>query len=312
MAPNTSKSEFTTENAYDYNRSSTLRWIVSHVWRYKLVFIGFVTTFLLAFIAFSYPRILIGQAADEIISPSGGNRLIWLSVGVLLLLTLDGILSLVGALLNEVIARRFERDARDELYTSLLGKSQAFHDRQRVGDIMARANDDTQALATMISPGLLFLVVDLIMGFTVPIIMIALVSWQLMLVPILFVLTYALLVRQYVAKLGPVIGQQRGQFGVLNAGLEETISGIEVVKAASQEMFERFKFRNNARRYRDLFVQQGRIEALYLSAVALGVFVQIGFLVDDCEDALCTGETKLYQRNGKQRHKRREAQQAHQ
>ncbi|MEL7235601.1 MAG: ABC transporter ATP-binding protein, partial [Chloroflexota bacterium] len=91
-------------------------------------------------------------------------------------------------------------------------------------------------------------------------------------------LTYALLVRQYVAKLGPVIGQQRGQFGVLNAGLEETISGIEVVKAASQEMFERFKFRNNARRYRDLFVQQGRIEALYLPLLAYGFAFGLMFL----------------------------------
>ena len=44
--------------------------------------------------------------------------------------------------------------ARDELYASLLGKSQAFHDRQRVGDIMARATDDVNQLSSMMAPGL--------------------------------------------------------------------------------------------------------------------------------------------------------------
>jgi len=153
------------------------------------------------------------------------------------------VLSLVGALFNEALAKRFERDARDELFTSLLGKSQTFHDRQRVGDIMARATDDTQSLSTMVSPGLLFIIVDLIFGFTVPTIFIATVNWQLVLVPVLFIAIYAVLVRSYVNRLSPVVTQQRALFGKMNAGLEETITGIEVVKAASQEMFERFKFR---------------------------------------------------------------------
>ncbi|MCZ7667165.1 MAG: hypothetical protein M5U34_08080 [Chloroflexi bacterium] len=38
---------------------------------------------------------------------------------------------------NEVVAQRMERDTRDELYVSLLGKDQSFHGRQRIGDIMA-------------------------------------------------------------------------------------------------------------------------------------------------------------------------------
>ena len=35
----------------------------------------------------------------------------------------------------------------------LLGKSQTFHSRQRTGDIMARATDDTGLLSEMVVPG---------------------------------------------------------------------------------------------------------------------------------------------------------------
>ena len=58
-----------------------------------------------------------------------------------------------GAWASEFLAQRLERDARDELYLSLLGKSQTFHNRQRVGDIMARATNDVRQLNDMIEPG---------------------------------------------------------------------------------------------------------------------------------------------------------------
>ena len=45
---------------------------------------------------------------------------------------------------SEIIGQRLERDTREELYTSLLGKSMEFHDRQSVGDIMARATNDVR------------------------------------------------------------------------------------------------------------------------------------------------------------------------
>ncbi len=265
------KSEFTAANTYPYNRKNAVAWIASHIWQYKFVFLGMLIAYLIAWTAFSYPRLLIGQAADEIANPSGGRLILWLSLGVLVLLVLDGIMSVVGAFSNEILAKRFERDARHELYTSLLAKDQTFHDRQRAGDIMARANDDTQMLSTMVSPGLLFILVDTIMGFIIPIVFIATVNIQLALIPVLFIAVYVVLARLYINQLGPVVTDQREQFGTLNAGLEETISGIEVVKAASQELFERYKFRRNARHFRDLFVEQGRIEALYLPLLAFGI-----------------------------------------
>ena len=51
------------------------------------------------------------------------------------------------------IGTSFAADARQELYASLLGKSQTVFDRLRVGDLMARATDDVSQLSDMIVPG---------------------------------------------------------------------------------------------------------------------------------------------------------------
>jgi ABC-type multidrug transport system fused ATPase/permease subunit len=52
-----------------------------------------------------------------------------------------------------------ERDIRDELYLSLLGKSMTFHNLQPVGDTMARSTNDVREVNYMFSPG-----VNLVVG----------------------------------------------------------------------------------------------------------------------------------------------------
>ena len=271
------KREWSVDGAYPYNQRSPLRWIMSHIWRYRLFASVTLIAYVAAWLAYAQARVVIGNAAAEIVEPSSASGLTMLALGVMGLLVADGVFMLLGSFSAENIAARFEADARDELYASLLGKSQAFHDRQRVGDIMARATDDTSQLASMIVPGG-SMIFEALLGIIVPLAFTAMINVQLVLVPLAFVLTFIIAVRRYMRRLGPVIGEQRAQFGKLNAGLEETISGIEVVKASAREVFEQAKFRGNARRYRDLFVQQGRIEARYLPLLFFGIAFGLTFL----------------------------------
>ena len=271
------KSEFTIEGAREYDRSSPVRWIISHCWEHKQYFFFGLFGFLSAYIAFSTARMLFGEAAQLIVDNAGAAAVVGVSLGVLLASVWDGIGSLIGSLSLVILGNRLERDARHELYISLLGKSQTFHDQQRVGDIMARATDDVRQLNAVIQPGVIF-VFDMVLGFVVPITFIATVNLELLLVPMLFVVTYIVVVRRYIRNLEPVVMQQRQQYGVLNAGLEETISGIEIVKVAAQELEERKKFRRNAKKFRDFFVQQGKIEAAYLPLLMYGVAFGLMFL----------------------------------
>ncbi len=273
----TDKGEFTVANAYPYKRSSVLRWILSHVLRYKRLLFGALTLYFAAWFSFSLSRLFLGRAVDEIVNPTGDNGVLMVALGVLGVMVADSLSSLIGSLSIETIAQRLARDSREELYLSLLGKSQTFHDQQRVGDIMARATDDVNQLNAMINPGVLF-ISELVLGFTVPVISLATLNWQLTLVPLGFIAIYIVVVRLYFNRLSPVIQERRNAFGRMNAALEETISGIEIVKASAQEGFERTKFYNNAGTVRDLLVQQGHIEARYLPVLFYGFALGFTFL----------------------------------
>jgi ATP-binding cassette subfamily B protein len=91
------------------------------------------------------------------------------------------------------------------------------------------------------------------------------------LVPLIFTVLMAITIADYNRRLKPVSIALRDQFGTMNAGLAETIAGIEVVKANAREPKEWESFSRNARLYRDHFVEQGEIQARYLPMLAFTV-----------------------------------------
>ena len=269
------RGEFIVQHAYRYDHRSTGRWILSHIWRYRVYGLVTAVGFIAAWSAYSQAQVMIGNALE--IALAGSGELWVIALIIFALLACDGLGMLIGSLSAENIAARFEADARRELYASLLAKSKVFHDRQRVGDLMARATDDAAQLSSMIVPGGT-LMYETVLGIVVPLAFMIGINVELALVPLLFVAAYIIVGRRYVRRLSPVIDEQRAQFGRMNAGLEEAISGIEVVKATVREAFERSRFHRNARLFRDLFVRQGQIESLYIPLLLYGIALGMTFL----------------------------------
>ncbi len=276
QSPN-GNSEFSVAGEIKYNRSGAKRWVLSHLLLYKRYLFTFLIAALATNILFSALPRLTGLAFDEVLKPQpSAQLLLWYALGALGIVVARGFIDLTNSFSVETLGQRMERDARQELYISLLGKSQTFHNRQRVGDIMARASNDIRQLNPMMNPGV-SLIVESIMAIIAPMIFISTIKPQLLLAPVLFVIVYIFALRHYVKRLNPVSARQRMQFGELNAGLNETISGIEVVKSMAQEEQEKGKFVRNATAYRDSFVEQGEIQARYLPLLLLGFALTIAF-----------------------------------
>ncbi|NIO68852.1 MAG: ATP-binding cassette domain-containing protein, partial [Anaerolineae bacterium] len=227
---------------------------------------------------YSFIQVFVGRGFDLIATPGWGtDQLLVLALSVMGSALGQGLTGLARNYSFEFLAQRIERDARDELYVSLLGKSQTFHGRQRIGDIMARATNDVRMLNLMFSPGLM-LIIDSAMAIVVPIVLIGRLKLELLLVPAIFLILLAITVADYNRRLKPVSIAQREQFGTMNAGLAEAIAGIEIVKANVQERYEWDKFTHNARLFRDYFVQQGEIQARYLPMLMFSLAWAGGFL----------------------------------
>jgi len=272
------KREFRIEDEYEYDQSSPVRWIVSHLLRYKRFLFTFVGGMLLAQLANTTIRTTVGTAFNIVLGENSTPAdLIPIVIIFVVIIVLRFAGDLGGSWSAEVLGNRIERDARDELYLSLLGKSQTFHNRQKVGDIMARATDDVRQLNALMAPGI-NLIMDSAFGVVLPLIFIGVINWQLLLTPTLFLIAFYFALRRYMDELEPVAGQMRFRFGAMNATLTEAIAGIEVVKSSAQEEQEKEKFTEKASDYREYFVQQGRIQARYLPPLILGVVLSLSLV----------------------------------
>lgn len=274
-------SEFTAAGAAPaarpFDTRSPWRWLLSHLRRHPLLVGGAALFSIVGWSLFGLGPVMVGRVAQVVIDGQGAAALFTAALLVLVVLVGDSLFALANSLCAVTLGHRLERDARDELYRNLLGKSQTFHNRQRVGDLVARATDDTRHLNQMIHPGLLF-TSDMVLGFAAPMVYISLLDPRLLLVPALYAASFAVTVRAYVRRLGPVLMDQRIQYGRVTATAEEAVSGIEVVKAAVRETWERKRFHAAAGIFRDLFVRQGKIEALYLPMLLFGAAIALALL----------------------------------
>jgi len=99
---------------------------------------------------------------------------------------------------------------------------------------------------------------------------------QLIVAPILFAILFVISLRAYVKKIAPITGRLRGFFGMMNSTLNETLMGIEVVKATVKENYELEKYTSKARGYRDAFLDQAKVQSKYLPYLILALTATMG------------------------------------
>ena len=268
--------EFTITNEYRYERRSAARWVMSHVLRYPSMPLIFIITAIGMAAAQSLGAVFVGQAFDTLLGGGGSPELARAALLVVAAYVGYGACDIVNSLVLRVLGQRVERDTRAELYLSLLGKSQTFLNRQSVGDLMARATYDVQQVSLMVAPNS-GLIIESFFALVVPIVTIAALRFDLLLVPLLFLLTFSIAIQRYNGALRPVASAMNQRFGVMNGGLAETIGGMDVVKGFAQEPHEQRRFADAARAYRDLFVRSGAIQARYLPLLLYGLAIGLAF-----------------------------------
>ena len=214
--------------------------------------------------------VLTGDAFNAMLKPTPDTSVLLplaLTIGISQIIR--GVLQLGRNFGAELLAQHMERQVRDELYLSLLGKSMTFHNLQPVGDTMARSTNDVRELNYMFSPGL-NLVVGSFIFILMPIFVAGRYHPTLVITPIVFTILYFVFLTRYLKTLSPITDEVRATFGQMNTHLSESLDGVEVVKGAAQENAEVDKFVMNASRFRDAFVRQGDLEGRYVAMLLLG------------------------------------------
>jgi subfamily B ATP-binding cassette protein MsbA len=153
------------------------------------------------------------------------------------------------------------RDLRREVYDHLLGLDLAFFGRTRTGQIVSRLTHDVEQLRTLVTREL-SRTVSAFFEFAAAVTFMVAISWQL-------TLAAFLVVPLSMGIWGPLVRKlRRGDrhvldlAGEINAHVQETVSGVRLVKTSGAEAHERVRFRRLTGDYFRAFVRTERLRAL--------------------------------------------------
>ena len=163
------------------------------------------------------------------------------AVAIVVAAVLRGVFAFGQTYLAEWISQRVAFDLRNLIYDRLQRLSYAYHDRQQTGQLMSRATQDVEAVRWYINMGVLRFVYILLVLLVVLGLMLA-SNWKLALVSWAFLPPIAWLSAAMTARLRPMWMRVQDGLGRMTIVLQESLSGMRVVKAFAAERGESRKF----------------------------------------------------------------------
>jgi ATP-binding cassette subfamily B protein len=134
-----------------------------------------------------------------------------------------------------------ESDMRAELFEHLQKLSFSFYDEQRTGQLMTRITTDSLSVAELFHHGPEDFAIALL-KFAGAFIILVLINAPLALVVFLFVPIMAGYAFHFHKRMTRALRRSRDRIGDINAQVEDTLSGIRVVKSFANEAIETHKF----------------------------------------------------------------------
>jgi ATP-binding cassette subfamily B protein len=226
--------------------------------RYVLAFVLVNIISIMALIA----PLLTERIIDEFIPQGDLKGIALYAILVLGVATARALITFSQRYNIEFTAQKVIYDVRNRLYQHLQTLSFSFFDQNRTGELMSRMTSDVSTLQRAMGMGFINLFSN---ALTILYTLIILFSKnvQLTLMSLLFMPFLIWAVSQFSVKVRPTFRMVREQMGVFTAAMQESITGVRVVKAFAQEEYEVEKFRKENREYYEKNMVSVRLEAFY-------------------------------------------------
>ncbi|MGG0174942.1 ABC transporter transmembrane domain-containing protein [Gottfriedia acidiceleris] len=238
----------------------------SYVWGISLLVIVAILELL--------PPKVIGYVIDEMVKNSLNSKNLLFWVG---LIFINGLLLyafrywwrrlIFGSSL------KLARQLRDDLYNHFSKMSPSFYQKNRIGDLMAHATNDVQAVRETAGAGILTFVDSIILGGSVLIMMAVSISWKLTLISLLPLPVMAILTQYYGKLLHQRFHLAQESFSELNNKVQESMSGLKVIRSLGQTKEDVTAFKNQADLVVKYNMRVARIDALFDPTIMLVVSI---------------------------------------
>jgi ABC-type multidrug transport system fused ATPase/permease subunit len=218
---------------------------------------------------------LVGQAVNAIYDHDKGAILpLVLAIGGAGVLRLG--LTFIRRLVAGKVSVNVEFDLRERMYRHLQALELGFFDSQQTGQLMSRATIDLQSIRFFLGYGLIFLTQNALTLALASAVMFTIKAdlAALALLPVPFVVLSAM---RYNRRSRPAVQEIQQRLAELTAEVEESISGIRIVKAFAREDHMLGRFRRSVLRVFDQNIFSTRLQAFY--SPLLGFLPSLGLAV---------------------------------
>ncbi len=203
---------------------------------------------------------LLGRAIDQYVIFNDIDGLAAVVLVMLLVYLGQGIFTAIHGVIMIRVGQHFVADIRAALFHHFQALSMDYHDRHRVGDLMSRISNDSETINQILSNGLIQFTTNILSlgGIMVAMLLLnlPLAIGTLIILPIMLFITGQITERTRVAFRG-----MQKNLGILNAVMEENITGIRAVQAYAQEDGAIRQFQDASHAYRKVGIRADFITA---------------------------------------------------
>lgn len=252
-----------------------LSWFFKENWKRYVVA---VTLLILVGLLDVIPPKIIGMAIDDIHIGIMNREKIVRYLSILLVIMLSSY-AITYVWMYQLFGGAFlvERKLRSRFMNHLLKMTPAFYEKNRTGDLMARATNDLKAISITAGFGILTLVDSSVWMLTLLITMGVMISWKLTLAAIIPLPIMALLMKMYGKRLHTRFMEAQDSFGDLNDSVLESIAGVRVIRAYVQEKADCERFHQLTEDVYEKNIRVAKIDSLFDPTIK--VLVGISYLI---------------------------------
>lgn len=227
------------------------------------------------------PPFIVGEVVDHITENTLTMTILMQYLGIILAVAASVyVIRYFWRLLIIGAAIKLGKVLRDRLYKHFTKLSPQFYHKSRTGDLMAHATNDVWAVVDAGAEGIITLVDSIFMGSMV-IIMMAYIDWKLALIAMIPMPFMAIAVWHYGNLLNVRFDKAQAAFSTMNDKVQESVSGVRVIKAFGQENPEKKAFKELTGDVVEKNISVARVDSLFgptiTLVVAISFLLSVGF-----------------------------------
>ncbi|MBA3530882.1 MAG: ABC transporter ATP-binding protein [Ardenticatenales bacterium] len=270
------------------NLRRLLSYIAPYRWRFALA--GLLTV--LSIVGELATPWLFGLTVDRGLTSGQLRPVIFYASLLLLMQILRSSMGYLQWIVQHQVGQDVIRDMRNELYSKLQALPTSFYRSMPTGQIMSRMTGDIDSVLEYLGWGMLVQFAAFVSFFGTALVLLF-IDPGLTLVLFIPLLPLAVIVFFFDKHIGPAWEKVREQMGELTTVLQETISGVRVVKAFAKEGHEAGRFGSQNNKTREKNLARARLEANAFPAMDLMIGLTFVLLAWHGGQRVMNGESTL-------------------